>query len=205
MLAVLAVVLVAGGVWVSRAMAPGGILGSGSGDLGERFSFPPPRVTSSSLSHKRPMQLRAAVDGVTMTLSALYDGLFVHPGSWAEEPVPEVWSVFSPAAATRARRDVRSLTFGNVAPTVERVDVKGAKLAVRLLFDANANPVAAVAKVRFDATGLLAEGRRFVLANRASYLLRPVRGQWLIVGYPSARTKVRERAPTPGSSPPAET
>jgi len=55
-----------------------------------------------------------------------------------------------------------------------------------------------VAEVTFRAWGSLLQGEGVEVLNEGSFLLRPGKGAWVIVGYPSAATTVQS-LPPPGT------
>ena len=101
----------------------------------------------------------------------------------------------------RAQQDAASLTLGAQAPTLTHLEVTDSSLSIRFLVDPRGGLSIAAADVRFTATGALKDGQSLQVTNRASFLLRQVSGQWVIVGYPLASTELRSKAPTPSPSP----
>jgi hypothetical protein len=78
--------------------------------------------------------------------------------------------------------------------------VTDATLSVRVLLDPQGRPQAAVASVVFDASGTLKGGEAVIVTNRASFLMRPAGGSWVVVGYPAASTDVQSPTPSPSAS-----
>lgn len=196
--AAVAVVVVAGlavGGWAWQTARDGGWGGIGFNGSDPPFSLSTKRVTAVSMGGKRIAAPRPMARPVARTLSALYGGLFLDPDAWEEGPTSEAWSSFSRDAMARAREDIGSFSLGDVGPRVETLDVTRSRLDVRLLLDDGNRVLAAFAAVRFSAAGELSDGRRVNLRNRASYILRPIGGRWVVVGYPVAETKVKTRRP----------
>ncbi|HEY3210523.1 MAG TPA: hypothetical protein VGL18_12165, partial [Actinomycetota bacterium] len=75
--------------------------------------------------------------------------------------------------------------------------ITNASLSVRVLLDPKGHPEAAVAAVVFETSGTLSGGEPVQVSNHASFLMRPIDGSWLVVGYPKAKTEVDAPSPTP--------
>jgi hypothetical protein len=93
------------------------------------------------------------------------------------------------------------LTLGEAGSSIDQLSVTEASLSVRVLLDPRGRPRAAVATVVFDASGTLSSGEAVLVSNRASFLMEPDGTRWVVVGYPTARTKVETPpTPSPGAS-----
>jgi len=57
-----------------------------------------------------------------------------------------------------------------------------------------------VADVEFKAKGSLGTGQAVTIANTASFLFQPEQGEWVVFGYPSAKTTIEAQAPSPSAS-----
>jgi hypothetical protein len=86
-------------------------------------------------------------------------------------------------ASEVAGRDLADLTLGPASSQVEFVDPGRSRLAVQFLVGQEGNPFAAVAIATFRATGDLTGGGTLKIAHRGRYIMRPVDGSWMIVGY----------------------
>jgi hypothetical protein len=131
---------------------------------------------------------------IQTTLSRFYDRVFLDPLSWKDVPA-DAWDAFAPSVRDRAISDAKSLTPAGIAPQLVGLAAGRSSLGVRVLLDPRGRPHAAIANVVFRADGSLLEGERVEVVSQGSYLLRPSRGGWLIVGYPSATVTVRMLLP----------
>ena len=164
------------------------------------FRFSLNSVTATSFTGKSaPKAARKAADQITVVLSGWYDAAFTDPAEWRSGPAPSAWSAFSRPVIGRAKKDRQALSLGPVAGLTV-LEATGSRLNVRVLLDPSLKTVGAVAYVTFDAAGKLAGGDILEVTNTARFILRPVRGHWVIVAYPSARTTARQH-PAPRPSP----
>jgi hypothetical protein len=174
------------------------------------FAFAAPTVHVSSYTGRTSKgPARQAAEDIRATLSTLYDRAFVDPATWTSGFPPEMWEAFDPNAAGRAQKDAASFGLGRVEGLGE-LEVIVATLAVDVLEDPARRPLSATATVRFTATGTRTDGSTLDVRNTATYLIRPVRGRWLIVGFPSLRTTIDSVPPPvptagPSSGTPATT
>jgi hypothetical protein len=132
-------------------------------------------------------------------LSAFYDAAFMDPNTWANGLPDEAWSIFDPSVIDRAMGDADALTLGDAAPGLTELEATRSALDVKVLLDPQGTPSAAVADVTFRATGTLQDGQEVDVVNTASFLLEMRDGQWVVVGYPDANTKLTS-APTAAPS-----
>jgi hypothetical protein len=138
---------------------------------------------------------------VQAALSGFYDQAFVDPVNWSR-PLPAVaWNAFDPSVRAQAKKDAQSLTLGLQAAQLASLNVETTTgLVIRVLVDQSGHALAADAQVTFDANGVLRSGQAVDVTNRADFLLRPVSGGWVVVGYPDASTKVTSAPPSPSPS-----
>jgi hypothetical protein len=175
------------------------------------FAFVAPKLNVTSYTGKiSPQAAEKAAEEIRTELSTLYDRAFVDPATWTNGLPPETWEAFDPRAAARAQKDAAAFGLGRVEG-LEELEVTESSLVVSVLEDPGRRPLSALAKVEFEATGALEGGSTLQVRNRAAYLLRQVRGRWLIVGFPSLRTKVDSvpppipaEGPSPGPTPSAD-
>jgi len=133
-------------------------------------------------------------------LSSFYDSVFMDPDTW-KNGVPEgAWVLFDRSLRARAREDSASFTLGSQAASLKNLRVENASMSVEVLVDPRGNPQAAVAEVEFKARGFLVNGQRVTITNTASFLFQPEKGEWLVFGYPSAKTTIEAQAPSPSAS-----
>ena len=173
-----------------------------------KFAFKLSTVKGYALGEDEPSSRQTAREArqIRRTLSEFYIDAFLAPGSW-EDGVPEdAWEIFASGARKQARRDASSFTLGNAARSVRSLSPTGSALQVRVLFDSSGRPHAATAVAALRADGTTKRGERFELSNRGGFVLRPVSGRWLIVGYPKVRTSLKPvrsggRSPSPGGTP----
>jgi hypothetical protein len=168
----------------------------------QEFSFGSPTIEVTRLV-RRPGDrdaAEAAAGHVTSVLARLYDVAFLHEDAWIHGPPDEIWDAFLPTLQKRARSDVEPFSLGTAGPRLEKLDVSEATLTARVLLDAAGHPQAILAEVVFEANGRLFDGSGLDLENRATYLLRPSGGSWLIAGYPRIDTTVKA-IPSPSSAP----
>ena len=173
-----------------------------------KFVFELSTVKGYSLGEKKPSsrQTERAAREIRRDLSEFYIDAFLAPASW-EDGVPEdAWKIFAPAARKQAQRDASSFTLGSAGRSVRSLSATGSALQVRVLFDSSGRPQAATAVAVLDAGGTTKRGERFELSNRGGFVLRPVSGRWVIVGYPKVRTSLKPvgsatGSPSPGGTP----
>lgn len=127
--------------------------------------------------------LDAAGEQVTAILSRLYDTAFVQPDGWKGGRFPALGSFFAGSAAKRAVRDMENLTLGKDARRIERVRPRAGTVEIDLLIDPRKKPYAAVAHTSFEAGGRTKSGGPLQIVHTGRYLLRPIEGSWLVVGY----------------------
>lgn len=167
----------------------------------ERLVLPLARTTTVKIAKRNTRAARDAAAAIQATLSGFYDAAFMDPKTWTQGLPAGAWKAFAGSLRDRAQSDADALTLGTAAPTIERLAVTHASLSVRLLLDPRGRPTAAFASVALDASGAQAGGEPVVVTNRTIFLLRPSRGQWLVVGYPSASTNVESPPPpSPGAT-----
>jgi hypothetical protein len=167
------------------------------------FQFASPSVSVASLGPARGIVAsQQAAPQVQAVLSSFYDQAFVDPSTWTKGVPAAAWNVFDQSVRAKAEQDATSLALGAQAPTLSHLDVTDSSLAVRFLVDPKGALSLAAADVRFTASGTLKDGQLLQVTNQATFLLRQVAGQWLIVGYPVASTRVESSAP-PTPSPAA--
>ncbi|MGH2572123.1 MAG: hypothetical protein ACRDGU_01305 [Actinomycetota bacterium] len=158
------------------------------------FVLPLVNVAASSTGRVRHRAARDVAAGIQTTLSRFYDRVFLDPLSWKNVP-DDAWDAFAPSVRDRAISDAKSLTPGDIGPQLAGLAAGRSSLGVRVLLDPRGRPHAAIANVVFRADGTLLDGDRVEVVGQGSYLLRPGRGGWLIVGYPSATVTVRMLLP----------
>ena len=139
-------------------------------------------------------------------LSEFYIDAFLVSSSWTEGVPEEAWEIFAPAARKQAQRDASSFSLGKNGRSVSALTANRSALQVRVLFDSSGRPHAATAVAALKAEGKTKAGQRFELSNRGGFVLRPVDGRWLIVGYPKVETslkpvKSKGGSKSPGGSP----
>jgi hypothetical protein len=125
----------------------------------------------------------AASEQITEVLSRLYDTAFVQPGQWKGGRFPTLGSYFAGRAARRAVRDLESLTLGADARRIERVQPELGTVEIDLLVDPDRQPYAAIARTSFEAGGRTRGGQPLQIVHQGRYVVRPVEGSWLVVGY----------------------
>jgi hypothetical protein len=90
---------------------------------------------------------------------------------------------FAEGASERASEELQQFTLGPEPDQVAFVDPVVGVLKVRVLFDAEADPVGAVATARFVADGELNRGGPMHVIHRGTYYLSPEGGRWVVNGY----------------------
>ncbi len=191
--------------------AGGYYLLSSRGELPSPFSREPERPTFgfelSSLKGYRLGEEKAstraterAARAIRRDLSEFYIDAFLAPSSWSDGVPEEAWEIFAPAARKHAQRNASSFSLGDTGRSVSALTPAGSALSVRVLFDSSGRPHAATAVAALKAEGRTKAGQRFRLTSRSGFVLRPVDGRWLIVGYPKARTSLKPLGPQ-GASP----
>ncbi len=207
-IAIGALVVVGGGGYL--LLARGGGLPSPFSRDPERpkFTFELSSVKGYQLGQEKPSERATgrAARQIREDLSEFYIDAFLAPSSWADGVPDEAWDIFAPAARRHAKRDASSFSLGNTGRSVSALTATGSALQVRVLFDSSGRPHAATAVAALRANGRTKAGQKFELSSRSGFVLRPVEGRWLIVGYPKVQTSLKPvksngGAQSPGSSP----
>jgi hypothetical protein len=183
---------VAGWFFFLRADAPFG------GRPAPAFSFQLGKVNSVDLDRASPKGLEAAAKQLRSTLDAMYTAGFVDPDKWEDGTFPEVLEAFAMDASEVAGRDLADLTLGPASSQVEFVDPDRSRLAVKFLVGQEGRPYAALAAATFRATGELANGGTLGITHEGRYIMRPIDGRWMIVGY-TVDGRLQPRKPSPSS------
>lgn len=157
-------------------------------------------VTADSTGSKALNAARDASVEIAGQLSSFYDTVFMDPDTWKNGVPDRAWLVFDRSLRARARQDGESLTLGSQAASLESLGVENSSLSVEVLADPRGHPQAAVASIEFKARGSLATGQRATVTNKASFLLHIEDGQWVVFGYPEAKTTIETEAPPPSAS-----
>ena len=148
------------------------------------FEFELEDVRSVRVDGKIPKKAgEAASEQITAVLSRLYDTAFVQPDQWKGGRFPALGSYFAGRAAKRAVRDLESLTLGADAGRLERVQPELGTVEIDLLVDPSRQPYAAIAHTSFEAGGRTRGGEPLRIVHQGRYVVRPVEGSWLVVGY----------------------
>jgi hypothetical protein len=164
------------------------------------FAFPLTATSFVTTGKRNGRAVSEAAGQVQTTLSGFYDAAFMDPNSRKDGLPASAWNAFARAVQEQARSDASSLTLGETGADIDTLSVTDATLSVRVLLDPRGRPQAAVANVALDASGTLKGGEAVVVTNRASFLLRPVGANWVVVGYPAARTDIQTPTPSPSGS-----
>jgi hypothetical protein len=207
-IAVAIIVLVVAGVsavLLARHGTKGSTSGTPGGSSGPRASYVLPLV---GLNQYRMRSGGSASTGTLVAaqirdaLSVFYDRAFLEPQTWSDGVPAQAWSVFAPDLASRAKADADSLSLGSSATRIGDLSVSSASLRVSVLFDPSGHATTATAVVELHASGTLKGGGAVQVAVNASYLLKPLSGRWVVVGYPVAKTTV-DALPGPPATPSA--
>jgi hypothetical protein len=173
-----------------------------------KFTFELSSVKGYQLGQETPSERASerAARQIRQDLSEFYIDAFLAPSSWTDGVPEEAWEIFAPAARKHAQRHASSFSLGDDGRSVSALTATGSALQVRVLFDSSGRPQAATAVAALKADGRTKGGQRFELSNRSGFVLRPVDGKWLIVGYPKVRTSLKPvqsdgGAQSPGGSP----
>jgi hypothetical protein len=159
----------------------------------EPFAFGSVKATADPVTGKGGAQAAArARDGVRDALASFYDAAFADPSAWSGAVPTGAWDAFDPSVRDRAQRDAESLTIGTLGTALATLVFTQTKLVVRVLVDQHDKAQAAIATVSVDGTGTRTDGTSLALTNRASFLLQPDDGSWLILGYPQVTTSAGE-------------
>jgi hypothetical protein len=190
--------LLGGGGTPQPPRAPGP--GSPSAPPRAAFVLPLAKTSTVALRKRNAGATRNAVTAIQTTLSGFYDAAFMDPKTWKEGLPSGAWEAFVEGLRDQAKADAGALTLGEAAATMERLDVTNASLSVRLLLDPKGRPTAAFATVVLDGSATLAGDEPVIVSNRATFLMRPSGGQWLVAGYPRVTTNVESPpSPSPGA------
>ncbi|MDP8957123.1 MAG: hypothetical protein M3N24_09225, partial [Actinomycetota bacterium] len=168
------------------------------------FTFQLSTVKGYQLGEGEPSSratARVARD-VRRDLSDFYIDAFLAPSSWTDGVPDDAWRIFAPAARRDARRNAASFSLGRGGRAVRKLTATSSALQIRVLFDSSGRPQAATATAALKADGRTKTGQRFELRNRSAFVLRPVEGRWLIVGYPNVRTELEPVRSRGGSQSP---
>ncbi len=137
----------------------------------------------------RPRHMRAAALRVRETMTEFYAIGFVDPSRWADGEFTSLFRLFGRDVRPDAHRDLRRLSIGPLARTVDAVRPTAARLEIRFLGDAGRRPIAAIARADFQANARAGE-QRASLRHSGEFVLRKLNGAWRIVAY-----DVRARIP----------
>jgi hypothetical protein len=163
----------------------------------EAFVFPLSHTASVATGKRNANAAKAAAVDIQATLSSFYDAAFMDPNAWKQGLSADAWNAFARSVRERAKKDATSLTLGEAGSGLTALSITNASLSVRLLLDPKGRPEAAVATVVFETSGSLTGGEPVMVSNQASFLMQPIDGRWLVVGYPKANTEVEAPSPTP--------
>jgi hypothetical protein len=163
----------------------------------EAFVFPLSHTASVVTGKRNATATKDAAADIQATLSSFYDAAFMDPNAWKQGLSADAWNAFATAVRERAKNDAASLTLGEAGTGLTALSITNASLSVRVLLDPKGRPEAAVATVVFETSGSLTGGEPVMVSNQASFFLQPIDGQWLVVGYPKAKTEVEAPSPTP--------
>lgn len=173
-----------------------------------KFAFELSSVKGYQLGQEKPSDraTERVARQIRVDLSEFYIDAFLAPASWTDGVPEEAWEIFAPAARKHAQRHASTFSLGNTGRSVSALRATGSALQVRVLFDSAGRPHAATAVAALTANGRTRGGQGFELSNRSGFVLRPVEGRWLIVGYPKVRTSLKPvqsdgGAQSPGGSP----
>jgi hypothetical protein len=166
----------------------------------EAFVFPLSHTTSVATRKRNAIAARRAAADIQATLSSFYDAAFMDPNAWKRGLSAGAWNAFASSIRERAMKDAASLTIGEAGTRLTSLSITNASLSIRVLLDPNGRPEAAVATVVFETSGSLTGGEPVMVSNQASFLMQPIDGGWLVVGYPKANTEVEAPSPTPSPS-----
>ncbi len=173
-----------------------------------KFAFELSSVKGYQLGQEKPSDraTERVARQIRVDLSEFYIDAFLAPASWPDGVPEEAWEIFAPAARKHAQRHASTFSLGNTGRSVSALRATGSALQVRVLFDSAGRPHAATAVAALTANGRTRGGQGFELSNRSGFVLRPVEGRWLIVGYPKVRTSLKPvqsdgGAQSPGGSP----
>ena len=140
------------------------------------------KVTGVALVGRPPKApLLGPAEEIRRTIERMYAAAFVDPSSWGSG-FRGVLDAFASDARARARDDLTQLTLGGTARRLESVRSDGARVVVQFLPNGRRQPVAAIADMRFLATGI-GPGVEVPIHHRGEYVMEPFDGRWLIVGY----------------------
>ncbi|HEX9411071.1 MAG TPA: hypothetical protein VF986_05185 [Actinomycetota bacterium] len=201
----IAVLAMAGGgigAWAllsSPTSTPGGSGSPAGTPARPLFFFRIGDVTADSAGRKGLNVARDASVEIAGQLSSYYDTVFMDPDTWKKGVPDRAWLLFDRSLRARARQDSASLTLGPQAANLESLRVENSSLSVEVLIDARGNPQAAVANVDFKARGSLVNGQPAAITNTASFLLQLEAGEWVVFGYPTAKTSIDVQAPAPSA------
>jgi hypothetical protein len=131
----------------------------------------------------REGRLRDPAESVRRMMADLYSTAFVDPARWEQGRFSSLFPHFVPGARVEARRDLENLSLGPAAAHLDIVRPEWARLDLRFLVGPARRPVAAMASMRFAATGFGPGVPGVVIRHRAEYLLHLVEGRWLIAAY----------------------
>ena len=162
--------------------------------------FPLSNTAAVATGNRNAAAARDAATEIQATLSAFYDAAFMDPTTREQGLPAGAWNAFATSIRERARNDAASLTLGEPGSRVDTLSITNASLSVRVLLDPKGRPDSAIANVVFEASGTLMGGEPVQLSNGASFLLQPIDGRWLVVGYPQAKTELEAPSPSPSPS-----
>lgn len=181
--------------WILVGLLVAGAIGAGAffllrgGEPEKEAKTPPFRFELDTVRSVRvdgkisEKDREAASKQIAAVLSRLYDTAFVQPDRWKRGRFPTLGSFFAGRAAERAVEDVESLTLGADARRIERVRPQLGTVDIHLLADPNSQPYAGIARTTFEAGGRTKGGQPLRIVHQGRFVVRPVEGSWLVVGY----------------------
>ncbi len=148
---------------------------------------------------------KPAALAVRHRLDELYTAAFLDPANWDTATYDSVFEYFDAAAQPEARAKEAVLTAGTgAAGVLESILPRASTLKLKVLLDAEGDPVSVSGSVNFTARGVDADGARYTFKSKGQYVLAKVDGEWVIVSFSISRHDSDEPAPSPSPSPSAE-
>jgi hypothetical protein len=134
-------------------------------------------------------------------LSAFYDTAFLDPDVWDQRLPVTAWVMFDRSVVGKAKDDASSLTLQGSTEGLASLDAGETSLTITVLLDPAGRPDSAFADVDFAASGSLTDGQAIGVTNTATYLFELVDGEWMVVGYPDAKTTLSSSSAAPSAEP----
>jgi hypothetical protein len=148
-----------------------------------------------------PADVQSESAAITKMLNDWYQAAYVDPSKWSDAAFPDIAKLFAPGAQTSFRKDVTSMTIGDLRDLAARVVPHTQKADVTVFFATGTKPRYAVADVTFTAVATMKQkgARQVVIKQHGVYHLEKDGSDW-VVAYYDVNQNENSVEPTPAGS-----